>query len=285
MNPEKLNFFTKKDSTEMRMRWWVAILRCLFGVSPITAIAVEPLPSEAWIAFATPSYFALLEVTVASVHQFSSRPIIAVGVNGTIPFSTEKYPRLIKKRIDVDLSQESIFFQKPRVILESGLDFGVYIEADDILIEGCDDLFQYAHLESPYPLCPVHPNDCNSAQKFMEKIGVLKKSMPYVHAHVIFSYCTIPFIKEWYETCLLYADQPGLLANFDETALNGLLWKKGVKDALMTYDPYYTHVDDFLQLSSTEQREAPYCHYKMFHGCKDPSVAWEVFKRLKERKR
>ncbi len=88
-------------------------------------------PKEGWVVFATEDYFDLLEVAIASVHAFSTRSVLAFGVNADIPFSLEKYPRLIKKRIDVDLSQESIFFQKPRVIYASGLDYGVYIEADD----------------------------------------------------------------------------------------------------------------------------------------------------------
>lgn len=175
---------------------YVIKILCFLAIFNTSIVYTEDSvkPEEAWIVFATSNYFELLEVTIASEHEFSSRPIIAVGVNDDIPFSSEKYPRLIKKRVDQDLKKLSIFYQKPKVILESGLTYGIYIEADDILIKGCDDLFGYAYEVKNYPICPTHPGDPNDQQAMMTVLGVQSKSMHYVHGHVIFSYRCMPFI-------------------------------------------------------------------------------------------
>jgi hypothetical protein len=238
------------------------------------------VPKEAWIAFATSNYFDLLEVTIASVHDFSTKPIIVVGVNADIPFSNEKYPNMIKKRVDADLNKFSIFYQKPRIILESGLEYGVYIEADDILNSGCDNLFNFAYEEREYPLCPLHPQDPNNQQQLMKILGVTSKSMPYVHGHVIFSYRSMPFIKEWYETSLKYANSA---PNFDETVLNVLLWKHNITEQVYTYDPWQGRIVEYMQLTSDEAMNPPFCYWYMFHGCKNPKNAWEILQKLRDR--
>lgn len=237
-------------------------------------LRADSIPTEAWITFATSNYFELLEVTIASAHAFSSRPIIAVGVNADIPFSQEKYPRLIKKRINLD-NLSFIFYQKPRIMLESGLKYGVYIEADDILNRGCDDLFEYARLEREYPLCPTHPNDPDDVFNIMEILKVNRKSMHYVHGHVIFSHKCMPFIKEWYETCLQYPHAPA--NHSDEIVLNVLLWKKGITEQVPLYDPWYENVVNYLNATPTVRDASPYSYWKMFHGAKDPRIAWQVF--------
>ncbi len=254
------------------MRYLLNVVCCWLVASSMLASAEDSPPSEAWVAFATADYFRLLEVTIASVHAFSTRPIIAVGVNEDIPFSTQQYPRLIKKRVDVDLKKESVFNQKPRSILESGVDFGVYIEADDILIAGCDTLFAYAHRERPYPLCPTHGQDPNNQERLMEVLNVSEKSMPYVHGHVIFSKQCMPFIKEWLDHCLEYRD---FAINADETILNVLLWKHQVTEQVPAYDPYYYgSLGPYLKLTPEAARQSPYSSWKMFHGCKNPIFSW-----------
>ena len=232
-------------------------------------------PKEAWVVFATADYFDLLEVTIASVHEFSSRPIIAFGINADLPFSEQKYPRLIKKRLDTYTAHGYIYYQKPRIIFESELDFGVYIEADDILIKGCDELFKYAHLERAYPLCPIHPNDVRDQQSLMQVLDIKQPSMHYVHGHVIFSKQCMPFVREWYATCMRY---PHLAPNFDETVLNVLLWKHDITENVPTYDPYYLHAHQYITLNRNETAASP---FRMFHGCKNPKEAWEIFSALK----
>lgn len=238
----------------------------------------SPAPQEAWIAFATENYFPLMEVTIASVHAFSTRPIIVVGINADLPFSTEQYPQLIKKRVEVDFSQGSIFNQKPRSILESGLDYGIYIEADDVLSAGCDTLFEYAHRETPYPLCPTHPADPNDQRTLMNALGVPEKTMPYVHGHVIFSKACMPFIAEWLQLCFTHTH---LAPNFDETILNVLLWKHGTTEQVPLYDPFYQVIYGYLEMPHEATEQTPYSEWKMFHGCKDHYHSWDLLSQLK----
>ena len=60
-------------------------------------------PKEAFVTFSNnqPSYLAVLKVLLDSVHAFSTRPIIAFGIDIDLDlhFDVKQYPRLIKRRI------------------------------------------------------------------------------------------------------------------------------------------------------------------------------------------
>ena len=241
---------------------------------PVKAFNIE----EAFVTFATQNYFPLLKVLLDSIKAFSSKPIIAFGINANIPFSSKEYPFLLKKRIDVDLRRVSIFSQKARIILESNIRLGVYVEADDVVNHGVDNLFELARKVEEYPLCPIHPKDPNDQQKLMMAMGVTSKSMPYVHGHIIFSERCIAFIREWYGMCLKYTH---LAPNADETVLNVLLWKYNVKEYVSVFDPYYGTLDDYMndQIPISYKDFYP-INYYMFHGCKDPERARDILDRL-----
>ncbi len=239
----------------------------------------EPQVEEGFVTFATKNYFPLLRVLLDSVHYFSTRPIVVYGVNDDIPFSYQDYPRMIKRRLDIDFKKESIFYTKPRIILESKILKGIYVEADDIIYKGVDALFEQCRLIEKYPLCPRHVSDPDNQQNIMHALGVSKKSMPYVHGHVIFSNSCMPFIREWYKTCLALHDlRP---ANWDETILNVLLWRYNVTKYADVFDPSYRWLDYFLA-GDIPPRLYPFSnvHCYMFHGCKDPKEAHAIFERL-----
>ena len=247
------------------------IILSILIVFPMYAFNASNL--EGFVTFATENYFSLLEILLESIHAFSTRPIIAFGINADIPFDQEKYPRLIKKRIDVNLDTVNIFSLKPRIILESDLEYGIYIEADDIANSMIDTLFDLTHSVGTFPLCPLHPQDPDNQKNIMELLHVTTKSIPYVHAHVLFSKSCMPFIQEWYHTCLNYINQA---ENFDETLLNVLLWKYNANAYAPQYDPYFATYTDFLASGSTNNS---YQHC-MFHGCKDPLLARTILQAL-----
>jgi hypothetical protein len=58
-------------------------------------------PKEAFVTFSNnhPSYLALLNVLLDSVHAFSTRPIITFGIDVDLDINLTKYPRVIKRRI------------------------------------------------------------------------------------------------------------------------------------------------------------------------------------------
>ena len=58
-------------------------------------------PKEAFVTFSNnqPAYLAVLKVLLDSVHAFSTRPIIAFGIDVDLDIDTKQYPRVIKRRI------------------------------------------------------------------------------------------------------------------------------------------------------------------------------------------
>jgi hypothetical protein len=61
----------------------------------------EQQPKEAFVTFSNnnPTYLALFKVLLDSVHAFSTRPIIAFGIDVDLNVDVKQYPRLIKRRI------------------------------------------------------------------------------------------------------------------------------------------------------------------------------------------
>jgi hypothetical protein len=113
----------------------------------------------------------------------------------------------------------------------------------------------------------------------MDILGVKEKSMPYIHAHMLFSYKCMDFIKEWYNLCLSY----GVYAcNFDETILNVLFWKYGIHDYVNVYDPYFESIRAYEKNEEPEGYKGLKIDYYMFHGCKNPVDARKVLNKLKE---
>jgi len=62
---------------------------------------VSQQPKEAFVTFSNnnPTYLALLKVLLDSVHAFSTRPIIAFGIDVDLDIDLKQYPRVIKRRI------------------------------------------------------------------------------------------------------------------------------------------------------------------------------------------
>ncbi len=241
-------------------------------------------PKEAWVAYATSNYFSLLELTIASIHEFSSRPIVAVGVNADVPFSLQMYPRLIKKRIDVDLENRKAYVYKPQAILAADLDYGVYIDADAILNKGCDELFTYCYLVENHPLCPMHTTDAWVWEEAMNYFKVAKRSMHYVHADlIVFSRECNPFIVEWDRMCMEHYHLG--VPCFDETLLNVNLWKVGAIRRLPLCDPLDMYFDTYLHLDPSDMQRFPYNQWYLFHGNKDADFGWQMFRQLKEKHR
>lgn len=237
---------------------------------------------EGFVTFATANYFPLLKVLLDSHKAFSTRPIVAFGINADIPFGNEEYPLLIKKRFDVDLRNENIFWQKPKSILYSEIRYGIVVEADDVLNDGIDNLFVQTRLIKNYPLATRHPSDPDNQQNIMKLLGVTKKTMPYVHGHVLFSESCLSFIQEWLKTCIKIGR---FAAGHDETILNVLLWKHGATEQLDLFDPYYEFVEQYQKgyLSPAlypEYQTLKAINFYSFHGCKDPKKAREVLNTL-----
>lgn len=259
----------------MKLSWIVLIL----FIGPSTCVAQEEI-EEAFVSFSTPAYFGILQVMLESVHTFSTRPVVVYGINCDIPFCQEKFPRLIKRRINNNRFTEghpSICYMKFPIIYESNIKYGVYIEADDIANVGVDSLFDQARRVQKFPLCPIHSDDPSNQEYIMKFLRVAYKTNPYVHGHIVFSKECFNFLKECYGVCLKIGD---VGANWDETVLNVMLWKYKVKNwYLPLYDPFYTTVNNYLKGKFSCVRFEK-INYFMLHGCKDPQKARRVLQKL-----
>lgn len=228
-----------------------------------------------FVSFTTNNnYCKLAEVMIKSIHEFSKEKIILYCVNFDKPDYADKYERLICKRIDYDNSY-SIYFLKPKIILDSiinmGVKKGIYIESDDIATKNVDHLFDECNRITTYPLSPIHPKDPNNQYHMMKALGISEKSMPYIHAHLVFTDTNIDFIKEWLEICM----NIGNSANYDETCLNLMFWKHKINDYIdYIYDPYFKSVYDV-------NRNSEKIYF--YHGCKNISEAEEIFNILQQR--
>ncbi|CAF5160114.1 unnamed protein product, partial [Rotaria magnacalcarata] len=129
---------------------------------PYSGPFLNSTPSEAFVTFSNnnPKYLALLTKVLDTVHLFSTRPIIAYGVDVDLDLDTVRYPRLIKRRLSQKDCGPSIYFCKIYAIVQSQVDYGIYIEADTLVNWNVDILFDVLHRwPYPLPLAPRHPDD------------------------------------------------------------------------------------------------------------------------------
>jgi len=107
------------------------------------------------------------------------------------------------------------------------------METDDVVNYNVDILFEILHVwPYPLPLSPRHPTDPQNYGDFMRQQNVSRSTTPYIHAHVIWTYRALPFLKN-----VLSLLQQGHFngANFDETAINVMLWKAKANHTLCKY--------------------------------------------------
>ncbi|CAF2130041.1 unnamed protein product, partial [Rotaria magnacalcarata] len=239
-------------------------------------------PKEAFVTFSNnqPSYLALLNVLLDSVHAFSTRPIIAFGIDVDLNIDTNKYPRVIKRRIAQSDCGPSVYFCKIHAIVSSNVEYGVLMETDDVVNYNVDVLFDVLHVwPYPLPLSPRHPDDPQNYDIYMKNHNVSKRTTPYIHAHIIWNYRAIPFLKKLH-SLLRQGDFQG--ANFDETAVNVMLWKAGANHTLCKYDPYHTYGDAYIRWP-TITNCSQYCHtaFITLHGCKEHQVSSDLLTTLK----
>jgi hypothetical protein len=245
---------------------------------------------KAFVSFTTnDNYAKLSEIMITSIHKFSQYNIILYCVNFDKIENYEKFPNLICKRIDFNYNA-TIFSLKPKIILDAIESFnvknGIYVESDDIVTKNIDELFEECVNIDTYPLCPIHPHDPNNQLHYMNILNIKNKSMPYIHAHVVFTDKCKNFVEEWYSLCI---DKRFNGANYDETILNLLFWKNNYNKYInYVYDPYYS--------SYYDNEEIYYGHYKhlferygtnvnknkiyMYHGCKNINLASEILNNM-----
>ncbi|CAF1098712.1 unnamed protein product [Adineta ricciae] len=239
-------------------------------------------PKEAFVTFSNnhPSYLALLKVFLDSVHAFSTRPVIAFGIDVDLDIDPKQYPRVIKRRISQKDCGPSVYFCKIHAIVSSNVDYGVLMETDDVVNYNVDILFEVLHVwPYPLPISPRHPTDPRNWGHFARQFNVSRATTPYIHAHIIWNYRALPFLKTLH-SLLRQGHFQG--SNFDETAVNVMLWRAGANHTMCKYDPYFTYSDAYERWPNITNC-TEFCHtaFITLHGCKDAKISAALLTRLK----
>ncbi|CAF3428488.1 unnamed protein product [Rotaria socialis] len=240
-------------------------------------------PSEAFVVFSDnrPNYLALLGNLLDSVHYFSTRPVIAYGIDVDLALDATRYPRLIKRRLARKDCGYSVYFCKIYAIVHSQLDYGVQLEADSVVNWNVDILFDVIR-RWPYslPLAPRHPDDPMNYRYFLNRFGLrlTDRTTPYMHAQFSWNYRAYPFLRR---ALALMRDNNFNGANLDETGMNILLWQAKANHTLCRIDPFFTYLDEYEKQSTKCLAD---CHkvFILLHGGKELNQMRDVFNRLKK---
>ncbi|CAF0771689.1 unnamed protein product [Rotaria sordida] len=239
-------------------------------------------PKEAFVTFTNsrPQYLELLDVLLDSIHLFSKRPVIIFSIDFDLIINFTRHPRVTIKRISQKNCGPTIFACKLLAIVSSELNYGIQLDIDSVVNYNIDLLFDMLHVW-PYnlPLAPKHPDDPKNYRFYMEQNKVKYRTVPYMHASFVWTYRAYPFIRH-----VLTLMQHGAFmgANYDETAMNVMLWKAKTNHTLCKYDPYGPLYLEKYEKPQKSPACLPYCDgvYLVFHGQKDSLISKNILERL-----
>lgn len=242
----------------------------------------------AYVSFITSEkYLNVINGTIFSVHHFSIYPII-LYISGIITSKMKIIFLLYDNLVVYSIPSEYLhpYFMKLRVSLLSPVLVGQIVESDTIVLPGADCLFKRIEKEInsdyPYPMMPRHP-DIRGIIKGNGTINPLDypinlRSMRYMHAHMSWTYMSLPFIAFTYNKSFSYYYRN------DEYALNVNLWEKKAYKQWCIYDPYYTVVDIEDNNTIFYNTSNDITFFNLIHGCKSHTIQTKVLYKLKELK-
>lgn len=253
--------------------------------TPKTNDEIRPsgsMPKEGFVTFSNNGsvYSGLLIPLLDSIHYFSTRPVFVFGIDIDLDINLTKYPRVIQRRISKSDCGRSTFFCKIHAIIESKLDYGVQIDADSLVNWDIDILFDVLRRwPHAFPLAPRHPGDPHNYDGFLAAFNVVKakRTIPYTHAQFSWTYRAYPFFKELRE---LMRQNNFLGANYDESAMNTMLWRANVKHTFCKIDPYTMYFTEYMQQAKNCSQ---FCHtaFLILHGSKLKNHTMNVLSQLK----
>jgi hypothetical protein len=220
------------------------------------------------------TYINLMKSTIKSVEVFSRYPIIVYCVDipeDRNPFSASE--RCIIRNISMTcIDHKNIYYMKPYVIIDAikqGLKSGYYIESDDLLTPCGDSIIPFTKNLDAYPISPIHPDDVNVSEAFMQHIDVSKKTQHYIHGHVLFKATNLAFLEDWMANCLISSGE-----HWDESVLNCMYWKHNLtQHYLEIIDPWY---------QSFYKDPAIIEKVMTLHGCKNPDEHATILEKMIE---
>jgi hypothetical protein len=241
-----------------------------------------------YIIYSDAKYFPLAEVLIDSLLQFSKYPIEITTTGMDIE---KKHARLTNKRADdilTDHFSEVCYFKNLKMATLSSFEVGVVLDADIVANKNVDDLMDLAIANRRcYTLHAGHGCDPNNQHETMWRLGVRKKSMPYVYSTYFFCNESKPFLKDCWDLSQKWKSENFIPPNTGEAVLNCMLWKEKVVEQVSCWLPYI----DTLSYYLSEGRESNpltgyysrvHVSYNVFHGQKKADNAREIFTLLQK---
>lgn len=249
--------------------------------------------------FVTENWLPLAEVLVDSIISFSKYPITVNCINFDYKFNN---PRVTTKVVNLQhQSFDAVCSVKWSSLLDNPYDICAMLDADMIATADIDELFETNTkvLSANYPLFAKHPHNPFENPMHKDNIKFLcsvfseySPKMKWVYACGLVAQHHKNFIEEllesWNYYIGLYGSSPYIE---DEGLLNAILTKHQVDlDIGYNYIPnsdlFKAYIDDD---SNNKQLYETYLKYDcpvkfyLFHGCKDPALAKNILKQIKEK--
>lgn len=244
------------------------------------------MPAECFITHGDERYLPCTEILVRGLERFSSRPVMVFGVNAEVGYEA---PNLIKRTIRC--SPAELYSAKFRVILESGVERGVYLDADNVPNRGVDDLFAACAEAGDHPLVPRHPQELGPLVEELRKdLGVARQTMPYVQSCcLVFSRRCLPFFADCERIARDLAGRSPGAPVLDEPIVNVLLWQRNAGRQLPSCNIPKRYYQRYLDGTLESDAEFLSCYggrpyrFHTFHFCKDPVKSQRMLDELIER--
>jgi hypothetical protein len=253
---------------------------------------------EAYVCFLRGNAFVELSTSaLRAVHEFSSRPVM-LFISGDQDADAEtlwpptSYPRLVVVRMAT--GPMKAYFDKLFAAVISPVIHGVIIEADTLITHHADRLFgilrRYGH--QAFPLMPGHQDvrwdDCRSYRGPKccgnpVSYPYAQRSMDYVHAHLMWTVESKPFLVDVLLKCSPGSIQNKIDCSHDEIALNYALWNAGATRQLCLMDPYKAYIDTWEKMDLKTMFRV-YKNRTMgflfIHGNKNATFAEDLVRRI-----
>lgn len=280
-------------------------------------------PKKSFITFVNEKYVPLVDRLAESVVLFSKHPIIVYSYNFDYK---PKHQNVYTKRLDdenlkypefentnnipdhmgivnrADYNTYYTLSRKSVVLLDSinnGLEDGVFLDADGLVRENIDEVFDWSKDCTDYPLIgrgqfeymmlygKGDPSKGMSLeQPLMNLLGIKGRTLHYAQTNVILFNKNC---KEFFEECNSVANNKNILRHnlfyapyHDETIMNVLLWKRNANKQLPLVHFNLTNFEElqkfnnsksdvYLNGSAWHQIPKNKNDIKFFHGCKSVS--------------
>jgi len=253
----------------------------------------EPLPAACWITHADARFLPLARVLAQGLAAFSRRPLVLYAIDSEFAEPGLEAPGLVVRRMAG--GGRHIAYLKLAALLDaldSGVEQGVYLDADHVPTPEVDRLFGAASGAGELPLLPRHPRDLGDEVNgvLMAALGVARRSMPYAHSCTMgFGPASRPFLGECDQVardCERRGAHPPVV---DETIVNVLLWKHGATRQLASANLPHRLFESWLAGRLEEDPEflSRYAGHPWqaatFHYCKDPARARAMLQAMRAR--